>query len=49
MNTITFRAGDKRQAQAGVPGRRLDDRASWPQFPFELRRFDHGQGDAILD
>src|SRR5262249_15152352 len=40
---------DERQAQARVPGGRLDDRAAGLQRPVALGLLDHREPDAVLD
>ena len=48
-DAITFRAGDKREAEAGVARGGFDDRAAGLQMPVALGGFDHRESDAILD
>ena len=46
---VALQHADLREAEAGVAGRRLDDRAAGLQAPVALGRLDHGEADAILD
>ena len=46
---VAFCAGDQSQAEAGIPGSRLDNGAARLQFSIAFRRFDHRESDAILD
>ncbi len=46
---VAFGAGDQSQAETGIAGSRLDDRAARLQFSIAFRRLDHRESDAILD
>src|SRR5207244_12258086 len=46
---IALRRSRDRRPDAGVPGRRLHDRAAGPELPVALGRLEHGEPDAILD
>jgi hypothetical protein len=45
---VALGLGDHREADAGVAGRRLDDRAAGLQLARGLRGLDHAYGDAVL-
>ena len=47
--TITLRAGNKSQSNAGVAGGRLNDQSTGLEQSITLGRFDHGLADAVLD
>jgi len=46
---VSFLAGDQGEAETGVAGGRLDDRAARFQAAVPFRGFDHRQADAVLD
>jgi hypothetical protein len=46
---VALARGDERKADAGVAGRRLDDRAAFLQAPVRLGGLDHGAGGPVLD
>ncbi len=48
-DAITFGRGDERETEAGVAGGGFDDGAAGLEVPVALGRFDHGEGDAVLD
>jgi len=48
-HAVALDAGDQRQAQAGVAGRRFDDHAAGLEAAVGLGLFDHGAADPVLD